>query len=473
MQNDRQNKNILFNLAVKSNEVKDDMKSFIILSILIIFIVVAGYFIIKCYHPDSLVSPPSKQDKHTIEKHVTDKRDSNQTNIPKNIVITSDLSNQTIASGSSCSYTTAKDKNYSELAERLRQTVPDSERPVKIKEFIRQLKEAKAQSPLFIGACVMIRALDAKEAIPELINLLDDEDKCYMAMVTLGGLGAKEAIPKIINLLDDEREGLTATRVLGELGAKEAIPKLMNLLNHKYEEMRVAAVQTLSKLGAKEAIPELTNLLNDESGQVRLTAACALDNLGVRDVAIPEITKLLNDESISVLLSAACALGDLGAKDVAITELIKLLKTGKLAPPVASVFRASAARSLGRFDARESIPELIKLLDDEAWEVRQAAGDALGELDDKEIITDPKPTEPLRDKDSLWACKIALAINPKDALAYLYMGVIYHDRFDNPSKAIFYYTKYLELASPDAREREDVDRGIKDCNKRINHSRSK
>ncbi|MFH0887906.1 MAG: HEAT repeat domain-containing protein [Planctomycetota bacterium] len=474
MQNNRQNNNILVNLAVKWNEVEDEMKSFIILFILIIFIAVAGYFIIKCYHPDSLISPPFEQDKHTIEKHVADKRDSNQTNIPKNIVITSDLSDRTTASGSSCSYTTAKDSTsvednyFDDLPTRIRQTVPASERPAKIKECIRRLKEEKAKSPSFIGACVTIVALDAKEAIPELINLLDDEGKCYMAMVTLGGLGAREAIPKIMNLLDDEHEGLTALQTLVRLGAREAIPKIMTLLNDKYAEIRAAAAQSLSTLGAKEAIPEIMNLLNDESGQVRLVAACVLGDLGVKEVTIPELIKLLNDKSISVRLSAACALGDLGAKDVAIPELIKLLKT---TGDISSSLYISAARALGRLNAREAIPELIKLLGDERGDVRRAAGDALGQLDDIEPILE-STNQPI-DDDSLWAYKIALSINPKDASAYLNMGCIYEGRLDNLSKALFYYTEYLELAPPDACERKDVERWIKDYHKHFNHSRSK
>ncbi len=388
---------------------------------------------------------------------------------------------------------TSAEDNDLDLATRLRR-LSVTERQAAIKEFMHRLKDERKE--LWLPASVNLVALDAKEVIPELINLLDDKKTCHAAMRTLGGLGAKEAIPKITTLLNHEsyQIRLSAARALGNLNVKEiAIPELIKLLD--IEEVCLSAIDALRFLGAKEAIPKIMSLLNDERSQIRLTAACALGDLGAKEVAIPELikllndksisvrisaisalgnlgakeaiaelTKLFNDESISVRLAAACTLGDLGARDVAIPELIKLLKT--TGERISSSLYISAARALAKLNARESIPELMKLLADERRDVRRAAGDALGQLDDIETI--PEPTNHPIDDDSLWAYKKALAINPKDASAYFNMGFIYDERFDDPSKAIACYQKYLELA-PNEADSEKVKKWIEKCKERINH----
>jgi len=65
----------------------------------------------------------------------------------------------------------------------------------------------------------------------------------------------------------------------------------------------------------------------------------------------------------------------------------------------------------------------------------------------------------------------ALALNPKDAATYYNMGVLYDEHLDNPSKAIFSYTKYLELAPSDASDREKVRKWIDNLQKRLKGSK--
>jgi tetratricopeptide (TPR) repeat protein len=59
----------------------------------------------------------------------------------------------------------------------------------------------------------------------------------------------------------------------------------------------------------------------------------------------------------------------------------------------------------------------------------------------------------------------ALVLAPKTATYYYNMGIIYDENIDNPSKAIFCYSKYLELAS-DAADREKVKKWIENLQKR-------
>ncbi|MEW6026680.1 MAG: HEAT repeat domain-containing protein [Planctomycetota bacterium] len=54
---------------------------------------------------------------------------------------------------------------------------------------------------------------------------------------------------------------------------------------------------------------------------------------------------------------------------------------------------------------------------------------------------------------------------------YFNLGRIYDERLDNPAKAIFCYTKYLELA-PDAADQEKVKKWIEGCRKRVLNDRT-
>ena len=65
----------------------------------------------------------------------------------------------------------------------------------------------------------------------------------------------------------------------------------------------------------------------------------------------------------------------------------------------------------------------------------------------------------------------ALVLNPKDAATYYNMGVIYDEHLDNPSRAIFSYSKYLELAPADASDREKVKKWIDNLQKRMKGSK--
>jgi hypothetical protein len=82
---------------------------------------------------------------------------------------------------------------------------------------------------------------------------------------------------------------------LGHLGAKEAVPGLINLLNDQHENfyVRRSAAEALGHLGAKEAVPGLINLLNDQhqNSSVRHYAAVALVQVG----------PLTLDQSVSIL----------------------------------------------------------------------------------------------------------------------------------------------------------------------------
>ena len=136
------------------------------------------------------------------------------------------------------------------------------------------------------------------------------------------------------------------------------------------------------------------------------------------------------------------------------------------------VVRASAAESLGKLGAKEAIPELMELLNkDEDYLVRISASLSLDLLGVNKSIS--KPAVPIFAEDpkhylekSLQYGNELLISSPKDTATYYNLGVLYDEHFDDPAHAIWCYTKYLEF-TPDAPDREKVERWIRGCRKRL------
>ena len=122
---------------------------------------------------------------------------------------------------------------------------------------------------LAIGA---VRDRRLVQAVPLVIAWLRDTDISIVdaAAATLAALGAKEAVPELIDLLrleaEDERRINCA---VDPFGWYEPPP-------------RESAAAALGMLGATEAVPQLTALLDDPISGVREQAAAALERLGSR-----------------------------------------------------------------------------------------------------------------------------------------------------------------------------------------------
>jgi len=68
---------------------------------------------------------------------------------------------------------------------------------------------------------------------------------------------------------------------LRSLGAKEAVPEIVRLLQDGDMNVRCSAIGALGSLAAKEIAPEIVKLLRNAEPQVRWTAVEALGNLGL------------------------------------------------------------------------------------------------------------------------------------------------------------------------------------------------
>jgi len=266
----------------------------------------------------------------------------------------------------------------------------------------------------------------AKEAIPDLINALEDQTakvRGYAARALAKmGPDAKGAVPVLTELLGDQAEYSIATWVdtggfgrpakrqmyvranaaeaLGSIGpdAQTAIPTLLELLQDSQADVRKAAADALGNLGpaSKEAVPALTALLSDKESAVRGPAARALGRIGPEaKPAALALAKLLDDktkyeEGVNLVYGLGRPLEEfaktLCVRDNAVTALLRIGPEATL-PTLRELLgdeeaeaRSAAAKGLGLFGpkAKTAVPDLIATLRDESWQVRHSATEALG-----------------------------------------------------------------------------------------------
>ncbi|MFQ5811721.1 MAG: HEAT repeat domain-containing protein [Anaerolineae bacterium] len=188
----------------------------------------------------------------------------------------------------------------------------------------------------------------------------------------------RELLSTLIEALQDEkwRVRQRAALELGKQGpaAREAIPILVEALKDNERRVREAVAQALVKIGPDTVLP-LIEALQDRNWGVRHNAAWVLGKIGpdARD-AVPALIEALQDENEDVRQRSAWALGEMGpdAKD-AVPALIEAL--GDVKAPV----RAAAVTVIENLGP-EAVPALIEALQDEDWNVRQTATEALQEI---------------------------------------------------------------------------------------------
>jgi len=274
------------------------------------------------------------------------------------------------------------------------------------------LREGNAETAAL--AAQVLSESGAKEAIPDLITRLGDRSSTHTvryatALAKLGSprgtktlrellvhspaatyrtsaawaldeLAAREAIPELVQALQDGDHEVRfgALNALRDLRAVPEAAKLLPLLTDEDPAVSWTAFEILIDWGQKEKGPQIRKLLHGTDPAVRSLAADALGRLGQRD-ALPDLVELLDDADPVVLSRALDALGDLGVPEAA-PGARRLLGTGD------ERVRLSAALTLAKIGAKEAAPDLVKLLDDASSNVARAALQALVWMDREEAI---------------------------------------------------------------------------------------
>ena len=123
----------------------------------------------------------------------------------------------------------------------------------------------------------------------------------------------------------DRKRRLVACVRLGALGRKEAVPALMEALDDGNESVRRAAADALGTLKAREAVPRLVSMLGDPNSRTRSYAAFALGTIGDQRAVRPLIRALARATDDHERLSICRALGKLGSSE-AVGPLLELLR---------------------------------------------------------------------------------------------------------------------------------------------------
>lgn len=214
----------------------------------------------------------------------------------------------------------------------------------------------------------------------------DDQAVRAFAAVILGISGDKNYAPQIAELLKDrkyEKKPLIiydrgrAAMALGLLDAKNYLPQILALLKSKNQFDRQGAISALTYFGAKEYSKDVAAILTNKEFEFDD------DSSPIFFLIKTETARNYKKELINVMLgefrsemreSAMYALVDLKAKESA-PEIAKLLKD--------EFKKGDAAKALALLNAKEYADEIALLLKDKSGLIKSDAAIALGVLQAK------------------------------------------------------------------------------------------
>ncbi|MFH1963564.1 MAG: HEAT repeat domain-containing protein [bacterium] len=226
------------------------------------------------------------------------------------------------------------------------------------------------------SSCIpcLLESIDRTNANPPTTNIeqgqalsLQPTNKIH-AFTIFGKLHAAQAVDMLINNLlseespsnKDKKIAGSAARALGEIGDRRAIEPLIKKLkdvNLTQQWMLPQVIEAVGKLKGEEAIPYLIGFLQQEGAP------------------LSDGSSLAEGEIASVTTSALVNIGT-----PCVPSLIKALDHGN------DMARANATLALGQLKDKRAVPALTAMLKNEEWYVRSAAVIALGEIADKSAL---------------------------------------------------------------------------------------
>jgi HEAT repeat protein len=250
------------------------------------------------------------------------------------------------------------------------------------------------------SAAKALGILNYREALPELLNALEDEEwVCFSALESLGMMKEESSIRQITYLLDAPSDAIryAAIEALGDIGSQLAADSLISHFEKAKDFEKTAIVKSLVLLGVTPSIGMYDSLMD------------MFENGGLNDklIALKGITALKEKKAISKVVDIAGSLDPSESENediiFAVKDAIKSFGCiDELIDIVASAsikFRGKviAIDVVGGLKCKKAIPHLIKLLETDVRDVRRASIKALCEIKDRNAT--PTLIDALNDYD--------------------------------------------------------------------------
>lgn len=240
-----------------------------------------------------------------------------------------------------------------------------------------------------------IGELKYKPAIPLLLKSLSDPHHYVRANAAraLSDMNVREAQQPLVELLSHETDGgviQQTTLGIRKFGAKEALPALRRLANHEDQQTRIWVLQTIGQFGSKEDVTCVASYMDSPEIMMQSFAAEMLGGMANQDFGVVK-------QGLSGMhhIGAArdwwsqhkqdypdCTWG-LPKEQQELGTFIKDLRTAdktrnpervkkllELANHKEREIRFAAIDALRRLQDPESIPTLVKLMDDPNWHIQ-------------------------------------------------------------------------------------------------------
>jgi HEAT repeat protein len=152
--------------------------------------------------------------------------------------------------------------------------------------------------------------------VDHLLPLVEDESARMrsIAAQALADVPTERALPALVAVLDDENSNVrgNAVRALSAIGTKEVLEPLYRMIDDEEEWIRIAALRGLAALGLEQIIGQTAPLLESDSWRTRGTGVEILGLLS-SERGLPLVVERLNDEEPWVRRNAVIAILQIGS----------------------------------------------------------------------------------------------------------------------------------------------------------------
>jgi HEAT repeat protein len=195
--------------------------------------------------------------------------------------------------------------------------------------------------------------------VTQLLMTTQEEELIALATQTLAVQG-KESIAFLSELLADENYRLLACKALAQIPSSKVIEPLLSVVEDKNIEVKKVAISALNNFNNPKIIPIMVNALQDYNSDIRKEALIGLGLKLKTNQEIPlikTIAPLLNDINLSVAQQAAMALSRCRHPS-AVSTLEKVLVSSMTPQPL----KETTIKVLGWIATNESIKCLGKCI---------------------------------------------------------------------------------------------------------------